>query len=118
MALEGTIRTYGAGGQNAGTIVQDYKALSNGNNTIVAAAAGQQTQVTAILISTDVAGVFTISSASEPIMKLNRANNSEYHDRSDNVESPVFCSEIGGDLVINVSSSPSNASVYIQYRRR
>ena len=118
MALENTIVTYTAAGSKAGVIVQDHKALVNGNNVVVAAEAGKQIQVVEVIVCTETAGIFNITSGGESVLKLCMANNSNFTEKTSNPELPVFCGEVGQSLVINVSTSPANASIYIQYRRR
>lgn len=97
-------------------IEQKYVSLSNGDNEILAAVQGMQPQIMSVIISTNLAGTFLLESQGDPIFPFMLSAGGGPFEVSSHTERPLFVGNIGGDLNININSSPSAAGIYIQYR--
>lgn len=118
MALDTTIRGDYTGKNFEQTEVsQQYTHITTAPvQTIVAAQAGKQIQITRIVLCSDTAGTFTLWSDTDPIMPLIIVANAGYKEQAPDVRNPLFVTTVGATFRISVSVVPTHAYLYIQYR--
>jgi len=116
MALTSVIQIKKMGDTETAVTVQKYVELSNGDNVLVPAIEDRQIQIMAMVMSTNVAGTFTLQTGTDPIFPFMLATGLTPPVTGPSPDLPIFVGNVGEDLNMNVNSSPTNAGVYLQYR--
>ena len=117
MALIETIAIKSLSNTVRPVIVQKYVTLSNGDNELVAAISGYQIQVMAMVLSSNLAGTFTLETGDDTICPFPlTAGPGLFRHAGSNSDRPLFAGNSGENLNMAVSSSPSVAGIYLQYR--
>ncbi len=118
MALHDEIVTYQATGYDEPPIMQIFVPLWNGANDVIACTVNGQIQIMGISLTSNIPGVFRMYTGTDIIFPFLMGAVGALVKQAASRDLPLYCSNIGGDININVSSTPTVAGIYVQYRVR
>lgn len=89
-----------------------------GNYTLVEAVEGKQLQIISFKMSANVNGTYTLRSGTDNIFPFPLMNTGGIFHASSDLDMPLFCSNIGGDLNITTTAAVTSGGVNLFWREK
>jgi hypothetical protein len=94
--------------------------INNGADTyeLIPAVDGKQIQILTFVLSVNVAGSYTLQSGSDEIMPFPMVTTGGVFRHSENKDRPLFCGNVGENMNLVTTASPSAGGCYVQWREK
>lgn len=119
MALEETVRR-NDDSQYPGLVKQRFVPMETGAGTyeLVAAVSNKQIQILSLAFAINVAGSYYLRSGCDNLFLFPMSTIGGIFRASGEIDLPLFCSNIGGNIQIVTTATPSLGGVYLIWREK
>jgi len=119
MALTETVRR-NDDAQYPDLVKQRYVPINLGAGTyeLVAAVANKQIQIVSFKFAVNVAGTYNLQSGVDVLFPFPMTSSGGVFRDGSDLDLPLFCSNIGGNMQIVTTAAPTAGGVYLQWREK